>query len=136
MKNIDSLHNEAMVIAQKAFIAQKNGNEKDFIKLSKDAFLLEKQAAMTLKDKFDIEPNRAILFKSAAFLAFDAKEYNECKDMRKYALSGDPYPEIKIELEELKFAVFEKLKNQWSVINSSNTKIATLIQKKHSLLAS
>jgi hypothetical protein len=101
MKKIDSLHNKAMELAQKAFLVQKNGDEAEFIRLSKEAYSFEKQAAMLLVDKFDTEPNRAILFKSAAFLAYDAKEYKECMDMLINALSGEPDDIIKKELFDL-----------------------------------
>jgi hypothetical protein len=101
MKKIDVIHNQAMEIAQKALLLQRQGNSDDFVKLSKEAFLLEKQAAMFLKDKFDVEPNRSILYKSAAFLAYDAKEYEECSNMIVYALFGEPDNVIKKELLEL-----------------------------------
>ncbi len=112
MKSIDSIHIKAMEIAQQAFLAQKNGNENEFITLSKEAFLLEKQAAMILRDKYDTEPNRTILFKSAAFLAFDAKEYNECKNMIVYALLGSPDNETKEELTELFTDILKEMQPQ------------------------
>jgi len=101
MKKIDQLHTKAMQIAQRAYLAQMSRNETEFVKLSKEAFNLEKEAAMLLHDKYDTEPNRSILFKSAAFLAFDAKEYNECLEMIISALFGKPDTIIKNELQEL-----------------------------------
>ncbi len=101
MKKIDTIHEEAMKLAQQAFLAQKNGNDNDFIKLTEKSFILEKQAAMLLKDKIESEPNRSILFKSAAFLANDLKKYDECKNLIIYALLGEPEQGIKDELFDL-----------------------------------
>ncbi len=75
MSKINQLHDQAMDLAEKAFLAQQKGDKIGFVRLSKEAFLLEKAAAMLLKDKPEIEPSRSILFKSAAFLAYDAQEY-------------------------------------------------------------
>jgi len=101
MKKVDQLHTKAMEIAQRAYLALVSKNESEFVKLSKEAFNLEKEAAMLLHDKYDTEPNRSILFKSAAFLSFDAKEYYECLDMIISALFGKPDTVIKNELQEL-----------------------------------
>jgi len=102
MKNINTIHDEAMVIATNAYLLKcKKGNIDEIIKLSKEAFLLEKEAAMMLINKKDAEPSRSILFKSAAFLAFDAMEYDECKNMIILALLGEPDLGVIEEMKEL-----------------------------------
>jgi len=118
MKNLNILHDKAMEIAQKSFLAQKNGKLNEFKKLSKEAFELEKQAAMLLKENFNSEPNRSILFKSAAFLAYDADEIDECKKMIILALFGKADQEIKDELFELFSEISEK--------NSKSTLVSTI----------
>jgi hypothetical protein len=90
MKKYDELHAKAMVTAQYAFLAQRKGDPIEFVKLSKEAFGLERQAAMLLQHCYDKEPTRSIFFKSAAFLAFDAQEYSECLNMIILTLLGAP----------------------------------------------
>ena len=63
MGPINKLHNDAMDLAENAFLAQKKGDKATFVKLSKAAFLLEKDAAMTLLSQSEAEPSRSILFK-------------------------------------------------------------------------
>ena len=75
----ERLHNQAMDLAENAFLAQQKGDMNAFVQLSKEAFLLEKSAAMLLQNAPNSEPSRSILFKSAAFLAFDAQEFQECQ---------------------------------------------------------
>jgi hypothetical protein len=118
MKNIDKIHSKAMEIAQKAFLMQQNGHQEEFVRLSKEAFLLEKEAALYLLNKKDAEPSRSILFKSAAFLAFDAKEYEECEEMMLEALLGNPDEQIKEELKELKYDL--RLITHLSMIHTPN----------------
>ncbi len=101
MTQIDVLHTQAMDLAENAFLAQRKGDNTTFVHLSKEAFLLEKAAAMLLQSNLDAEPSRSILFKSAAFLAFDAQEYQACRDMITYTLLGKPDDIIKTEMNQL-----------------------------------
>lgn len=127
MSKMNQLHDQAMDIAEKAFLAQHADDKTAFIRLSKDAFLLEKAAAMALKDKTDAEPSRSILFKSTAFLAFDAQEYQACRDMITYTLLGKPDPIIKAEMNALFLEVdalrqkmpskFEEIKNKIALLD-------------------
>jgi hypothetical protein len=100
--HINELHDEAMKFAQEAYMAQRQNKPIDMMRLSKEAFLLEKKAALAIpKNHPDAEPSRTILFKSAAFLAYDAEMYWECYDMITQAFSGKPDAQIKAELNEL-----------------------------------
>jgi hypothetical protein len=126
MNNVNKLHDQAMDIAEKAFLAQKAGDNTTFIRLSKEAFLLEKKAAMMLKDKANAEPSRSILFKSAAFLAFDAQEYYACRDMITYTLLGRPDPIIKDEMKNLFMEVDTLLRKEPSKFEDIKNKIARL----------
>jgi hypothetical protein len=124
MNNINQIHDQAMTIAEKAFLAQQAGDNATFIQLSKEAFLLARKAAMMLKDKMDAEPSRSILFKSAAFLAFDAQEYQACRDMITYTLLGKPDPIIKAEMKDLFLEVNALLQKMPSKFEDIKKKIA------------
>jgi hypothetical protein len=126
MSKINQLHEQAMDLAEKAFLAQQKGDKIGFVRLSKEAFLLEKAAAMLLKDKPEIEPSRSILFKSAAFLAYDAQEYQSCRDMITYTLLGKPDAIIKAEMKALFLEVDALLQKVPSKLEEIKTKIALL----------
>ena len=126
MNSINQLHEEAMNMAENAFLAQQKGDKMAFVQLSKKAFLLEKEAALLLQNKLDAEPNRSVLFKSAAFLAFDAQEYQECRDMITYTLLGKPDNIIKAEMNQLFDEVSVLLKKMPSRLDDFKTKIARL----------
>jgi len=102
MKNINELHNEAMEFADLAYFEQqKNGKSNKFIEYSNKAFALEKEAALLLEKKYNSEPSRSILLKSAIYLALDCEKYNEAERLIYLALSGNPSIEIQKELKEL-----------------------------------
>lgn len=126
MSNINQIHDQAMTIAEKAFLAQQAGDKVAFVQLSKEAFLLERKAAMMLKDKMDVEPSRSVLFKSAAFLAFDAQDYQACRDMITYTLLGKPDPIIKMEMKNLFLEVNTLLQKMPSKFEEIKSKIARL----------
>ena len=126
MTQIDQLHNQAMDLAENAFLAQQKGDKIAFVQLSREAFLLEKAAAILLQNQFDAEPSRSILFKSAAFLAFDAQEYQECRDMITYTLLGKPDEIIKTEMNQLFDETTTLLKSTPSKLEEFKSKIARL----------
>jgi hypothetical protein len=126
MTRIEQLHNQAMNLAENAFLAQQKGDTNTFVQLSKEAFLLEKAAAMLLQNKSEAEPSRSILFKSAAFLAFDAQEFQECRNMITYTLLGKPDALIKAEMNQLFDETTAVLKKTPSKLEEFKTKIAPL----------
>lgn len=126
MTQIDQLHNQAMDLAENAFLAQQQGDKTAFVQLSREAFLLERAAAMLLQNQLDAEPSRSILFKSAAFLAFDAQEYQECRDMITYTLLGKPDNVIKAEMNQLFAETTMLLKTTPSKLEEFKSKIARL----------
>jgi hypothetical protein len=126
MTRIEQFHNQAMNLAENAFLAQQKGDTHTFVQLSKEAFLLEKAAAMLLQNKSDAEPSRSILFKSAAFLAFDAQEFQECRNMITYTLLGKPDTLIKAEMNQLFDETTAILKKTPSKLEEFKTKIAPL----------
>lgn len=101
MSKINDLHTLAMDIAEEAFLAQRAKNTELAKQLAQKAYAYEQEAAMLLVDKYDIEPTRSVLFKSAACLAFDVENYRAAEKMIAFALSGNPPPEIAKELRNL-----------------------------------
>lgn len=126
MTPIEQLHNQAMDLAENAFLAQQKGDTNAFVQLSKEAFLLEKSAAMLLQSQPNSEPSRSILFKSAAFLAFDAQEFQECRNMITYTLLGKPDTIIKAEMNQLFEETTAILKKMPSKLEEFKRKIAPL----------
>lgn len=90
-----------MEIAERGFIAQKQGQTDKAKQLSVKAFEYESQAAMLLLNDYEIEPTRSILLKSAACLALDFDDYRKAERMIALGLLGNPPPEILEELREL-----------------------------------
>jgi hypothetical protein len=98
---VNELHEKAMKIAQAAFVARMQGELENVKQLSSQAFEYERKAAMLLLNDFDIEPTRSVLFRSAASLALNFKDYREAERMIALGLLGNPPPEILEELREL-----------------------------------
>lgn len=95
------MHREAMKYAQDAFVARQDGDEATAISLYHKAFLLEKEAALSLLMQFDKEPTRSVLFRSAASLAYECGELHEAEKMASQGLAGNPPLEIAEELRNL-----------------------------------
>lgn len=98
---VNSLHNEAMNIAEEVYLAQRKKDTVAVKKWAKASFKLEKKAAMLLVNDYEQEPTRSILFKGAACLAINAQLYREAEQMIGFALSGNPPAEIRTELKDL-----------------------------------
>jgi len=101
MQTIKELHDKAMNLAEDAFHAQKSGREADTIRLFADALELEQEAANSLPLSEKSEPTRSILFRSAASLAFNSKNYELADRLIARGLSGFPPAEIMDELKNL-----------------------------------
>jgi hypothetical protein len=104
IKNINELHEEAMNLAESAFIAKLKGNAKQAFELSLEAFEKETKAA-NLVPVLESEPTRSILFRSAAALALDCNKLPEAEKLAASGLAGNPPEEIANELRE----IFEKV---------------------------
>ncbi|MBK5276936.1 MAG: hypothetical protein JJE30_18070 [Desulfuromonadales bacterium] len=101
MNTIETLHNEAMDLAELAHIAKSKDDRDTFLELSKKAFELEKKAALAVAQDFTLEPTRSILCRSAASLAMDCTEYREAEKLISLALWGNPPINIAEELRDL-----------------------------------
>ena len=103
------IHREAMDFSEKAQIARIKGmNRKEVLAFFRKAFRLEKEAAMLLKDEKAKLVTRAVLFRSAAVLAFDCGEVSEIEELINLGLSGEVPPQIADELHDLKRVVESK----------------------------
>jgi tetratricopeptide (TPR) repeat protein len=96
-----ALHNEAMDLAELAFIERVKGQMSNARELFKKAFELEKQAAICILSDYGAEPSRSVLFRSAASLAMNFGDYREAEKMIASGLAGDPPFEIAEELRNL-----------------------------------
>ena len=99
MSQISSLHTEAMSVAERAFIARMRGQTEEALKLFAEACQLEKQAA--LNTAREAQTSRGVLFRSAASLAINAKDWREAEKIAGRALSEEIPLEIIDELRDL-----------------------------------
>ena len=101
----EEVHNKAMFLSQKAFLCIVHGKEDEAIPLYIQAFELERQAALSILDRDDLEPTRSILFRSAAALAKKCHKYRDAEKMIGLGLAGNPPEDVAEELRELFDAV-------------------------------
>ena len=101
MQPIEELHINAMNLAEEAFIAQRSGDYKKAEALFSEALKLEQQAADQLPLNIESEPTRSILYRSAASLAYNSKDYELADRLIAMGLSGYPPEDIKEELKNL-----------------------------------
>ncbi len=99
--NNEIFHNQAMELADEAALLLLKGKEQEALSLFQKATELETQAANSLPLALSSEPSRSILFRSAAALAVDAKEYKLADRLVANGLAGFPPPEIERELKDL-----------------------------------
>lgn len=102
IKEVNELHNKAMVLAEEAFLLEKvHRKREEAIAIYQKAFELEKSAALLLVADYDVEPTRSVLFKGAANLAFNGNLHREAERMIGFGLSGNPPTQIAQELRDL-----------------------------------
>jgi hypothetical protein len=104
MEEASRLHNQAMDYAESAAVAKRKGKIEDFRKLSRQALDLETKAAGLVE--FEVEPSRSVLYRSAATLALDTREYELARKLAEKGISGNPPREIREELED----IFDRIK--------------------------
>jgi len=101
MMEISKIHEMAMELADKAYIARLHGDLEAAERFTREAFEKEKEAALLLVDKCECEPTRSVLCRSAASLALESGEQREAERLIGFALSGAPPDEIAEELRDL-----------------------------------
>lgn len=101
MSRINELHEQAMELADQAFLAKRRGELERSVELAYRAFKLESTAAEMVRHDVAAEPTRSILYRSAASLAIDCGETEAAIHLVATGLSGEPPPEIADELRDL-----------------------------------
>lgn len=99
MQPIDRFHNQAMELADLAFVARHQGRQEDALSLSRDALRFELSAIEELGSP--VEPTHSVLLRSAATLALDCNEERKAEQLVSRALSFDPPQEIAEELRDI-----------------------------------
>ncbi|MBQ3657056.1 MAG: hypothetical protein II956_09490 [Bacteroidales bacterium] len=135
MKDIRTLHNEAMDLAMKGDIAAtKNDDGNEPQNYYAMAFEKEQEAALLADFQRNPEPGLSILYRSAASLALQCGKLREAERLVAKALSGNPPSEIAIELRDILrqiYAESDKANDIYEIKipESQRSKIQTLIQQ-------
>jgi hypothetical protein len=95
---ISDLHSRAVALAHEAQAIHDTALAQQ---LMRDAFDRERQAAEMVANSYELEPTRSILFRSAASLALNCKEFLEAERLIAKGLSGRPPGDIADELRDL-----------------------------------
>ena len=103
MNNLSEMHQQAMELAEQAFIARRHDDPAAARSFAFRAYQLEKCAA----DESQTEPTRSVLYRSAATLALDCGEYRDAERLVATALAGSPPEPIANELREVLDAVYK-----------------------------
>lgn len=116
MKDIKTLHNEAMDLALQGDMTEERGKQEESHAFYVAAFEKEREAALLADFKQNPEPGLSILYRSAASLAMQCGRYREAEQLIAKALSGNPAPEIAKELRELLQDIYEQSGNSDGVV--------------------
>jgi hypothetical protein len=101
VNQIQTLHKQAMDLAEVAAVARLRGAIEQAAQLTRQAFEQETQAAALIANSLDAEPTRSVLHRSAASLAIECGELQVAERLIATALSGNPPLEIAEELKDL-----------------------------------
>ncbi len=101
MNNTTALHRQAMLLMDQANEARKIQDVETADTLLRSAYKLEATAADSLRLTENAEPSRAILYRSAASLAFQCGFYSEAESLIHRGLAGEPPVSIAEELRQL-----------------------------------
>lgn len=101
MTTVSDLHPQAMDLADEALQLQRMGEESAAHELFRRALELEQEAASILPPTEDSEPSRSILYRSAASIAYNIREYDVAERLIALGLTGFPPLEIREELRHL-----------------------------------
>ena len=95
------IHMKAMLLSQDAFVLAAYGKEDEAIPLYIQAFELEREAALSLLNRADLEPTRSVLFRSAAALAKNCHRYRDSEKMIGHGLAGNPPDYVAEQMREI-----------------------------------
>lgn len=96
---ITNLHEEAMELAERGIMEREPSRARGFFRAALEK---ERAAAELLFEAPEEEPNRSVLYRSAATLAMDCGELGEAERLIDKGLSGRPPAEIARELKDLR----------------------------------
>ncbi len=106
----NDLHDRAMIFANEAVLLEKRGELNKAVELFSKAYRLEMEAALHLKNDYEMEPSRSVLFRSAAYLALKARNFREAERMAAFGLSGNPPDDVADELRDVLNQSLKQLK--------------------------
>ena len=95
------LHTQAMELAEQGDFQKMQGKDDLAASLYQKSFEAEREAAYQAKNQQMGEPTESVLFRSAASLAYDLKDFREAERLICMALAGNPPSDIAHELREL-----------------------------------
>jgi hypothetical protein len=101
MSRVREIHREAMRLADEADAARLRGDAAGHRRLIRQAFEAEREAALRLADRTELEPTRSILHKSAAYLALESGLQREASNLARSALAGAPPADVEEELRAI-----------------------------------
>ena len=101
MSTVRELHDKAMNLAHLAVVARHNQEWERAELLARQAYECESQAAELIPEQQTSEPTRSILYRSAASLAYQCKEFAVAQRLIAKGLSGYPLPQVEQELKDL-----------------------------------
>ena len=100
-RSLESLHDRAMGLCDKAMTARRKRDHALAKKLFMQAFELEREAASLVVNDINLEPTRSVLLRSAAALAIECGQIREAEKLIAVGLAGNPPLEIAEELRDL-----------------------------------
>jgi len=109
MSHLNDLHDQAMMVADDAFLVQRRGETARAVALFQSALDLETQAAELVREDLTAEPTRSVLYRSAASLAMNGSNFEKAEQLIEIALAGNPPNEIEAELLNLR----SQIGTQW-----------------------
>lgn len=109
MTTVRELHDKAMHLSQLALVARETGDKTHAMELAREALHYEMEAATLVPEDKASEPTRSILFRSAASLAYQCKEFQTSQQLIAKGLAGHPLPRVAQELS----ALYEQVSLDW-----------------------
>ena len=125
---IQEQHSQAMELAEQADFLKMQGKTDEAVSLYEKSFLREREAAYQAKEQQIGEPTESVLFRSAASLAYELKDYRESDRLICMGLAGNPPIDIANELRDLYDQVnLERNLEQMNLVHSENQREAVTI---------
>ena len=109
MSKVKELHDKAMELAHLALIARHQDNPAKAEALARDACQYETQAAHLVLKEPAAEPTRSILYRGAASLAYQSKDFVKAQELIAEGFAGFPPPWVAQELRDLAEQINELL---------------------------